>query len=81
MRERCGAVPDVVLFWEAYDLVTSAFLQLFNANFRVVIFCEDLHWFHAGDAGHENACTDRGRHDTCVVRPGVRTVLSGRSRR
>ena len=46
MRERCGALPDVVLFWESYDLVTSAFLQLFNANFRVAIFCEDLHWFN-----------------------------------
>jgi hypothetical protein len=48
MRERCGALPDVVLFWESYDLVTSAFLQLFNANFRVALYCEDLHWFHAG---------------------------------
>ncbi len=46
MRERCGALPDVVLFWESYDLVTSAFLQLFYANFRVVIYCEDLHWFY-----------------------------------
>ena len=47
MRERCGALPDVVLFWEGYHLVTSAFLQLFQASFRVVIYCEDLHWFHA----------------------------------
>lgn len=47
MRDRCGAVPDVVLFWEAYGLVTSAFAQLFNANFRVVLFCEDLHWLSA----------------------------------
>ncbi len=46
MRERCGAVPDVVLFWEGYHLVTSAFLQLYQANFCVAIFCEDLHWFH-----------------------------------
>jgi hypothetical protein len=46
MRERCGVVPDVVLFWEGYNLVTSAFVQLFQANFRVAIFCEDLHWFH-----------------------------------
>jgi hypothetical protein len=48
MIERCGALPDVVLFWESYDLVTLALLQLFHANFRVVIFCEDLHWFNAG---------------------------------
>jgi hypothetical protein len=47
MREQCGALPDVVLFWEGYHLVTSALLQLFNADFRVVIYCEDLHWFHA----------------------------------
>ncbi len=47
MRARCGALPDVVLFWESYDLVTSAFLQLFNANFRVIIFCEDLHCVNA----------------------------------
>jgi hypothetical protein len=47
MRERCGAPPDIVLFWESYHLVTSALLQLYNANFRVAIFCEDLHWFHA----------------------------------
>jgi Glycosyl transferases group 1 len=47
MRERCGAQPDVVLFWEAYHLVTSALSQLYNANFNVVIYCEDLHWFHA----------------------------------
>src|SRR4051794_38306085 len=45
IREHCGATPDVVLIWEAYHLVTSAFLQLFKADFRVVIFCEDLHWF------------------------------------
>jgi glycosyl transferase family 1 len=47
MRERCGALPDVVLFWESYHLVTSALLQLSNANFRIAVFCEDLHWFHA----------------------------------
>jgi hypothetical protein len=47
MRERCGALPDVVVLWESYHLVSSAFLQLFNANFRVVIYCEDLHWFNA----------------------------------
>ena len=34
MRERCGALPDVVLFWESYHLVTSAFLQLFKARLR-----------------------------------------------
>lgn len=48
MGERCGAQPDVVLFWEAYHLVTLAFSQLYKANFNVVIYCEDLHWFHAG---------------------------------
>jgi hypothetical protein len=48
IRERCGALPDVVLFWESYHLVTSACLQLFNANFCVAIYCEDLHWFHEG---------------------------------
>jgi Glycosyl transferases group 1 len=47
MRERCGALPDVVLFWESYHLVRSAFLQLYNANFCVAIYCEDLHWLHA----------------------------------
>ena len=46
MRERCGALPDVVLFWESYHLVTPAFLQLFKANFGVVIFCDDLHVAH-----------------------------------
>jgi hypothetical protein len=46
MREQCGALPDVVLFWEGYHLVTSALQQLFHADFRVVIYCEDLHWFH-----------------------------------
>lgn len=46
IRERCGAPPDVVLFWEGYHLVTSAFLQRFRAGIRVIVFCEDLHWFH-----------------------------------
>jgi hypothetical protein len=46
MREHCGASPDVVLFWEGYHLIASAFLQLFRADFRVVVFCEDLHWSH-----------------------------------
>ena len=46
MRERCGITPDVVLFWEAYNVINAAFLQIFNAEFRVVVFCDDLHWFH-----------------------------------
>jgi hypothetical protein len=46
MREHCGDSPDIVLFWEGYDLIASAFMQLFRADFRVVVFCEDLHWFH-----------------------------------
>ena len=48
MREWCGAMPDVILFWESYHLVTSAFLQLFKADFGVVIYCDDLHWFNEG---------------------------------
>ena len=48
IRQRCGGVtPDVVLFWEAYDLVTSVFEQLSKENFCVAIFSEDLHWFRA----------------------------------
>lgn len=46
MRERCGAAPEVVLLWEAYHLGSSAFLQIYNADFRVASFCEDLHWFN-----------------------------------
>ena len=42
------ALPNVVLFWESYHLVTSAFLQLFKADFGVVIYCDDLHWFNEG---------------------------------
>jgi hypothetical protein len=45
MQERCGAQPDVVLFWEGYHLVTSAFVQFFRASVRFFVFCEDLHWF------------------------------------
>jgi hypothetical protein len=46
IRERCGALPDIVLFWEGYHLVTSAFLRRLRAGIRVIVYCEDLHWFH-----------------------------------
>jgi hypothetical protein len=45
IRERCGALPDIVLLWEGYNLVISAFAQLVNADFCIAILCEDLHWF------------------------------------
>lgn len=46
MCERCGETPDVVLLWEAYNVLSAGFLQIFNAEFRVAFFCDDLHWFN-----------------------------------
>jgi hypothetical protein len=46
IRELCGALPDVVLFWESYHLATTAYLERIRAGIRVIVFCEDLHWFN-----------------------------------
>jgi hypothetical protein len=50
LRQGCGATPDVVLFWEGYQLVVSAVRELIDASFCVAVFCEDLHTFGSADA-------------------------------
>ena len=48
LRELLGEVPEVVLFWETYDLFNSVQPALRDLGCRLILFADDLHllWGH-----------------------------------
>lgn len=48
LRELLGDVPDVILFWEGFHVTGIAASQLIQEHCRVVVYCQDLHWFDEG---------------------------------
>lgn len=48
LRELIGGIPDVVLFWEAYDLFHAIQPALRDVGCRVALYADDLHmmWGH-----------------------------------
>jgi hypothetical protein len=43
LRELCGEVPSVVLFWETYDLVNAIAPAVRSLGCRIEFFADDLH--------------------------------------
>src|SRR5271154_6720654 len=43
LREALGEVPEVVLFWETYDLFNSVEPALRSLGCRLGLFADDLH--------------------------------------
>jgi len=44
----CGEVPEIILFWEGYELLTMRALELQRLPCRKVILADDLHWWDEG---------------------------------
>lgn len=47
LRERFGALPRVVLFWEGYDLICARAAELLELDCRKLVFADDLHSWDA----------------------------------
>jgi len=45
LRNAVGTLPDVVLFWEAYELVYQHAFDIQRLKSRKVFFADDLHWW------------------------------------
>lgn len=41
-------LPEVILFWEGYELLTARALEVQQLHCRKVILADDLHWWDAG---------------------------------
>lgn len=41
-----GELPEVILFWEGYDLLPARFSDIYRLDCHKVIFADDLHWFN-----------------------------------
>ena len=44
----CGELPEIILFWEGYELLSRRALELQRLRCRKVILADDLHWWDAG---------------------------------
>ena len=45
---RYDELPEVILFWEGYELLTARALEVQQLPCRKVILADDLHWWDAG---------------------------------
>ncbi len=43
LRDVLGEIPDVVLFWETYDLFNAVVAELLELDCRTALFVDDLH--------------------------------------
>ena len=43
----CGELPDVILFWEGYELLTARALEVQRLPCHKAILADDLHWWDA----------------------------------
>jgi hypothetical protein len=48
LLDHCHELPEVVLFWEGYDLLTARALEIQRLPCRKAILADDLHWWDAG---------------------------------
>lgn len=46
LRNALGTLPDVVLFWEAYELLYKHAFDIQGLRSRKVFFADDLHWWN-----------------------------------
>lgn len=44
LRDAVGAVPDVLLFWESYDVIVAYGRAIRSLGCRTAVFADDLHW-------------------------------------
>lgn len=44
----CHELPEVILFWEGYELLTARALEIQRLPCRKAIVADDLHWWDAG---------------------------------
>lgn len=44
----CHELPEVILFWEGYELLTARALEIQRLPCRKAILADDLHWWDAG---------------------------------
>jgi hypothetical protein len=40
-----GQLPEIILFWEAYELMQKHAAELYRLDCRKFVFADDLHWF------------------------------------
>lgn len=44
LRQQFGQLPEVILFWEAYEFLSGHAHEIQRLNTQKVIFADDLHW-------------------------------------
>jgi hypothetical protein len=47
LLRKCDELPEVILFWEGYELLTARALEIQRLPCRKVILADDLHWWDA----------------------------------
>lgn len=48
LLDHCQELPEVILFWEGYELLTARALEIQRLPCRKAILADDLHWWDAG---------------------------------
>lgn len=48
LLDLCNELPEVILFWEGYELLTARALEIQQLRCRKAILADDLHWWDAG---------------------------------
>jgi hypothetical protein len=48
IRDICQELPEIILFWEGYELLTARAFEIQRLPCRKVILADDLHWWDAG---------------------------------
>jgi Glycosyl transferases group 1 len=45
LLDRFGSIPEVILFWERYEVFTSRARELSRLGMQIGIWADDIHWF------------------------------------